>query len=88
MIVRTRRRQVSTGTEGMIGATAIATTLLQPDGRVQYGGEDWAAVLDDPSASIDPGTEVRIVAVEGLLLHVKPVFDRLSDSTPTYMQGS
>ncbi len=88
MIVRTRRRQVSTGTEGMIGATAITTTLLQPDGRVQYGGEDWAAVLDDPSASIDPGTEVRIVAVEGLLLHVKPVFDRLSDSTPTYMQGS
>src|SRR5258707_1615185 len=88
MIVRTRRRQVSTGTEGMIGATAITTTLLQPDGRVQYGGEDWAAVLDDPSASIDPATEVRIVAVEGFLLHVKPVFDRLSDSTPSYMQGS
>jgi membrane-bound serine protease (ClpP class) len=88
MIVRTRRRPVSTGTEGMIGATAIATTLLQPDGRVHYEGEDWAAVLDNPSASIDPGTEVRIVAVEGLLLHVKPVFDRLSDSTPSYMQGS
>ena len=88
IIVRTRRRPVSTGREGMIGATVIATTLLQPDGRVSYGGEDWAAVLDEPSASVDPGTELRVVAVEGLVLHVRPVFDRLSNSTPKYIQGS
>jgi membrane-bound serine protease (ClpP class) len=88
IIVRTRRRPVSTGREGMIGATVIATTLLQPDGRVSYGGEDWAAVLDEPSASVDPGTELRVVAVEGLVLHVQPVFDRLSNSTPKYIQGS
>ncbi len=88
LIVRTRRRPVSTGMEGMIGATVIASTQLKPDGRVIYQGEDWTAVLDDPSASVDPGTEVRIVAVEGLLLHVQPVFDRLSDSTPKYIGGS
>jgi membrane-bound serine protease (ClpP class) len=88
MIVRTRRRPVNTGMEGMIGATVIASTPLQPDGRVNYQGEDWSAVLDDPSASVDPGTEVRIIAVEGLLLHVKPVFERLSDPTPKYIQGS
>src|SRR5260370_41650161 len=35
MIVRTRRRQVSTGTEGVIGATAIAAALVQPEGRAQ-----------------------------------------------------
>lgn len=88
LIVRTRRRPVSTGTEGMIGAPVIASTPLKPDGRVIYQGEDWTAVLDDPSASVDPGTEVRIVAVEGLLLHVHPVFDRHSDSTPKYIEGS
>ena len=88
LIVRTRRRPVNTGTEGMIGATVIASTPLKPDGRVIFQGEDWTAVLDDPSASVDPGTEVRIVAVEGLLLHVQPVFDRLSDSTPKYIPGS
>ena len=87
LIVRTRRRALKTGTEGMIGANVIASTQLQPVGRVMYKGEDWTAVLDDPSASVDPGTEVRIVAVEGLLLHVQPVVDRISDSAPRYIEG-
>jgi membrane-bound serine protease (ClpP class) len=87
LIVRTRQRAVKTGTEGMIGAIVIASTQLQPVGRVMYKGEDWNAVLDDPSASVGPGTEVRIVTVEGLLLHVQPVVERLSDSAPRYIQG-
>src|SRR6266516_2720394 len=88
LIVRTRRRSVKTGTDSMIGATVIASTPLQPVGRVNYKGEDWTAVLDDPSTSVDPGTEVRIVAVEGLLVHVQPVVNRLSDSAPRYIEGS
>ena len=88
LIVRTRRRSVKTGTDSMIGATVIASTPLQPVGRVNYKGEDWTAVLDDPSTSVDPGTEVRIVAVEGLLVHVQPVVVRLSDSAPRYIEGS
>jgi len=72
----------------MIGATVIASTPLQPVGRVNYRGEDWTAVLDAPSISVDPGTEVRIVAVEGLLVHVQPVVDKLSDSAPRYIEGS
>ena len=71
----------------MIGANAIALTPLAPEGRVDYGGEDWAAVLDDPEMSVDPGSEVRIVSVEGLHLRVAPTFNRLSNSTPTYTQG-
>ena len=88
LIVRTRRRSVKTGTESMIGATVIASTPFQPVGRVNYKGEDWTAVLDDPFASVDPGTELRIVAVEGLLVHVQPVVDKLSDSAPRYIEGS
>jgi len=88
LIVRTRRRSVKTGTDSMIGATVIASTPLLPVGRVNYKGEDWTAVLDDPSTAVDPGTEVRIVAVEGLLVHVQPVVDRLSESTPRYIEGS
>jgi membrane-bound serine protease (ClpP class) len=87
LIVRTRRRAVKTGAEGMVGAIVLTSTALQPVGRVMFKGEDWTAILDDPSASVDPGTEVRIVAVEGLLLHVQPVVDRLSDSAPGYIQG-
>lgn len=71
----------------MVGAIVLTSTPLQPVGRVMFKGEDWTAILDDPSASVDPGTEVRIVAVEGLLLHVQPVVDRLPDSAPEYIQG-
>jgi len=88
LIVRIRRRSVKTGMDSMIGATVIASTPLQPTGRVDYKGENWNAVLDDPSTSVDPGTEVRIVAVEGLLIHVQPVIDRLSDSVPSFIEGS
>ena len=88
LVVRTRRRSVKTGTESMIGTVVIASTPLQPVGRVNYKGEDWTAVLDDPSTSVDPGTEVQIVGVEGLLVHVQPVVDKLSDSTPTDNEGS
>ena len=88
LVVRTRRRSVKTGTDSMIGTVVIASTPLQPVGRVNYKGEDWTAVLDDPSISVDPGTEVQIVGVEGLLVHVQPVVDKLSDSAPTYNEGS
>jgi len=80
IIVRIRRQRVTTGTEGMIGALAIATTPLLPEGRVDYSGENWSAVLDNPDMSLDPGSEVRIVSVEGLRLHVAPVPDRSINS--------
>jgi membrane-bound serine protease (ClpP class) len=87
-VVRTRKRPVNTGIEGMIGATAITLTPLLPEGRVSFGGEDWAAVLDPPITSLDPGSEVRIVAVEGLRLHVRPVVNTISTSSPKYLRGS
>ena len=88
LVARSRRRAVKSGTDSMIGATVIASTPLQPVGRVNYKGEDWTAILDDPSSSVDPGTEVLIVGVEGLLLHVRPVIDTLSDAAQLYIEGS
>jgi len=72
-IVRARRRPVTTGVEGMIGAKVTALTPLLPEGRVRYGGEDWAAVLNDPTTSADANSELQIVAVEGLCLRVQPL---------------
>ena len=86
LIMRIRRRSVKSGTDSMIGVTVIASTPLQPTGRVDYKGENWTAVLDDPSTSVDQGTEVQIVAVEGLLVHVQPLIDKLSDSAPRYIE--
>ena len=87
MIVRAQRRPITTGVEGMIGAMVISTTALLPEGRVNYQGEDWTAVLDAPAAAVDPGTELRIVSVQGLCLHVQPVVEILSYSSPRYVRG-
>jgi membrane protein implicated in regulation of membrane protease activity len=71
----------------MVGSKVIALTALLPEGRVRYGGENWAAVLDDPARTADPGSELVITAVDGLLLHVRPVsnihlpFEMHHDST-------
>src|SRR5215471_10693167 len=88
LVVRTRRQSVKTGTESMIGTMVIATTPLQPVGRVNYKGEDWTAILADPTSSVDAGTEVKIVGVEGLLVDVQPVVDSLLDATPEYIKES
>jgi membrane-bound serine protease (ClpP class) len=71
-IVRAQRQPVTTGVESMIGARVTALTDLEPEGRVSYGGENWAAVLDPPALSVDAGTILQIVSVEGLRLHVRP----------------
>ena len=71
--VRVRRAPVRSGQEAMHGAKAVALTPLQPEGRVSYQGENWAALLDVPDLSVDSGTELEIVAVEGLRLRVRPL---------------
>ena len=73
IVVRALRQPITTGIEGMIGAKAVALTPLVPMGHVSYGGETWSAIVDDPTASADAGSEVQVVAIEGLLLHVQPV---------------
>jgi len=88
LIVRAQRRPVSTGVGGMIGAKAIALTPLLPEGRVRYGGEDWAAVLDDPAASVDANSEVQVVSVKGLRLHVRPVRTLYTDDVDTVSHPS
>ncbi len=72
-VVRAQRRPVLNGVEGMPGAQVIALTALTPEGRVNYMGENWAAVLAVPGQTVHAGTELQIVAVEGLRLRVRPV---------------
>lgn len=72
------RAKVDTGREGLIGQTATVTVALTPEGRVRVLGENWSAVLEAPAAGSDGareaevGSQVRIVAVDGLRLRVRP----------------
>ena len=83
LIVRAQRRPVTTGIEGMIGAKVTTLTPMLPEGRVSFGGENWAAVLNDPTASAEVNTELQIVAVDGLRLFVQPLrqLDQIDEDT-------
>jgi len=65
---RMRREKVQTGVENLIGATGETTDQLAPSGNVRVLGELWEA---RSSSELPPGSEVRVVAVHGLILEVE-----------------
>jgi membrane-bound ClpP family serine protease len=67
-VVRAHRRQVSTGREELVGKTALAKTVLEPEGMVLIKGERWTAVSEKDR--VKPGEEVIITKVDGLKLWV------------------
>jgi membrane-bound serine protease (ClpP class) len=76
-VVRSQRRPVTTGVEGLIGKTATVIVPLAPSGRVRLLGENWAArlagSLADNEAPIRAGQSVRITGIDGITLIVEPV---------------
>ncbi|MGH6888641.1 MAG: NfeD family protein [Rhizomicrobium sp.] len=69
LLVRSRRRRVVTGLEALGGAKGETVAWRDGDGRVRVQGEIWRARAKTPLA---PGTRVRVVAHEGLVLLVEP----------------
>lgn len=59
-----------TGAEGLIGEIGVASTELKPDGQVFIHGEVWSATSAHP---VQRGAKVRVMRVEKLQLHVKPL---------------
>ena len=70
LAVRAHRRKVLTGGSGMIGEIGKAWTALGPSGKVFVHGEYWDA---DSDTVVPLGSQVRVVAVEGLRLRVQPL---------------
>jgi membrane-bound serine protease (ClpP class) len=71
LLVRARRRPVSSGAETLIGAPARTLTgWSDRSGEVIVRGERWRARADEP---IQSGQNVRVVARDGLTLLVEPV---------------
>jgi membrane-bound serine protease (ClpP class) len=67
---RARRRPIVTGVEQIVGAEAEALADFSESGNVRLGGEIWRARSGAP---VRAGQRVRVVRVEGLLLHVEPI---------------
>jgi len=69
MAMRARRKPVTTGSEQLVGAQAVAAGGFTGRGTVRIFGEEWNAESRVPVA---PGQKVVIERVEGLTLHVRP----------------
>ena len=63
-----QRRPAVTGGEGLVGQLGHTKTPLDPQGTVLVKGELWEAVAEN--GPIGQDETVKIVAVDGFLLHV------------------
>jgi membrane-bound serine protease (ClpP class) len=67
-----RDPHVRTGRREMVGSSGEARTSIDPDGRVFLGGTIWSARLAAGSEPVRLGDRVRVDAVDGLTLVVRP----------------
>jgi membrane-bound serine protease (ClpP class) len=67
MVVRAHRRRPTTGREGLIGKTGVATTDLKPEGVVEIRGELWSAVAKE---EINIGERIQVEELEGMKVRV------------------
>lgn len=66
---RSRRRPVTTGVEQLLSQRVVALDDFEHQGRVRMYGEIWNAVTNVP---VKEGQTLRVIAVDGLVLHVTP----------------
>jgi membrane-bound serine protease (ClpP class) len=78
VVVRAHRRHVVTGREELIGLGGEVLDWSGTRGHVFVRGERWRAVA---GSELQPGTRVRVTAIEGLTLTVEP------DTTESHQPG-
>ena len=69
LLLRSRKRPVVTGQEGIMGAEGETLAWQQDEGRVRVQGEIWRARSSHP---LEPGTRIKVVSRDGLVLLVEP----------------
>jgi membrane-bound serine protease (ClpP class) len=69
MLLRSRRRPVVTGKEGLLGAEGETVAWDGDEGRVRVQGEIWRARAQQP---LQTGERIRVIEREGLVLVVEP----------------
>jgi len=67
-----REQPIRGGTEEMVGQLAEARSTIAPEGQAFMRGTLWHARLADGSGPVALGDRVRVEAVDGLTLVVRP----------------
>ncbi|MFM7068528.1 MAG: NfeD family protein, partial [Actinomycetes bacterium] len=71
-MVRTRFATPTVGREWMVGETGEAVTDVDPEGTVRVRGALWRA-LTNRATPVAAGEQVRVAAIDGLVLEVEPL---------------
>jgi membrane-bound serine protease (ClpP class) len=69
LAMRSRRLPVVSGAEALLQSTAVAVEDFDREGAVRVNGERWRAVT---AAPVHKGDELRVTAVDNLVLRVEP----------------
>jgi membrane-bound serine protease (ClpP class) len=69
--LRAQSIPVLTGQESLVGRTGKARSDLDPSGAIHLAGEEWTAETEAGAEPISKGTDVEVVAVQGLKLIVR-----------------
>ena len=78
MAIKARRRPVVSGMEELLGGEAVVDSDFDHTGTVTIHSEHWSAVTDRP---LHKGQSVKVTAVKGLTLEVKPLEDINKEET-------
>jgi membrane-bound serine protease (ClpP class) len=78
MAIKARRRPVVSGMEELLGGEAVVDSDFDHTGTVTIHSEHWSAVTDQP---LHKGQSVKVTAVKGLTLEVKPLEDINQEET-------
>ena len=82
MVRKLAGRGVPSRTETLVGSIAEVTQNIDPvlgTGRVNVGGQDWAA---RSPTNVPAGAQVRVTGADGILLLVSPIPTLQSDTPP------
>jgi membrane-bound serine protease (ClpP class) len=71
-VIEAHEGPVRTGSEELVGSLAEARSTLAPDGQVWVEGALWRARVAGDAGLVGLGDRVRVEAVEGLTLVVRP----------------
>ncbi|HOV21726.1 MAG TPA: nodulation protein NfeD [bacterium] len=71
--LKTRRRKVTTGTEGLIGEKGRVKTDLNPEGLIFVHGEYWKGIPKDKNEIIKKNEEIKVIGKDGPVLIVEKI---------------
>jgi membrane-bound serine protease (ClpP class) len=83
-VVRAQRAPASR-LDDLVGQEAVVLRDLDPEGVVQIASEEWSAVSE--RGTVPKGEHVKVAAVEGLQLRVKPIRTRRREPRPGAQEG-